>query len=560
MKRWRWAGVAATLVAGALVVPATAGAGTGTVVGQGRPDKIPGQYLVTFNNTEVQQSQVDEKADELADKYRGKVGHLWRYALRGFSVKLSDAQAQKLASETSVARVEQDAAVHGADVQPNPPNWGVDRIDQRDLPLDSSYTYPAHGGQGATVYVIDSGLRKTHEDFGTRASHGPDYVDNDNDSSDCHGHGTHVAGSAVGAKYGVAKKANVVGVRVLNCSNQGSFSGIISGVDWVTANAQKPAVANMSLGGGGSNSTLETAVKNLIAKGVPVAVAAMNYGADACGYTPALVPEVITVGNANKTDARHSGAGASNYGACLDIWGPGTSVLSAGKDSDTATATMTGTSMATPHVAGVVALYQSVNPSATPEQVRAALVDNATKDKLTDIRTGSPNLLLYMGFLNGVDPDPDPDPVPSPLTNGGFEAGDLSGWTAGGTARVTSVVSAGAHEGTRAVRLGASTETNGESTVSQTFTAPSGSARLSVWYSMTCPDTVTYAWARVVLKDNDTGATSYPLAKTCTNGQGWQQVTAPLTAGHSYTLTLVNRDDNHPDDPVSTLFDDVSVG
>ncbi|WP_137989235.1 S8 family peptidase [Streptomyces vilmorinianum] len=324
--------------------------------------------------------------------------HVYRSALKGFSTTMSQARAASLAADPRVAYVEQNATVTMADTQTGA-TWGLDRVDQRNLPLSTTYTYNTTASN-VTAYIIDTGIRTSHSEFGGRARVGTDTVGDGQNGQDCQGHGTHVAGTVGGAKYGVAKGAKLVAVRVLNCTGSGTTAGVIAGVDWVTANAVKPAVANMSLGGG-ANTSLDAAVKRSIASGVSYAVAAGNgilgglLPANACNYSPARVPEAITVSATDSADKRASFA---NYGTCVDLFAPGVSIASAWKDNDTATNTISGTSMATPHTAGVAALYLAGHPTATPSQVSTALTNNATTGKVQDPRTGSPNKLLYSIF------------------------------------------------------------------------------------------------------------------------------------------------------------------
>lgn len=323
--------------------------------------------------------------------------HQYRSVLKGFSASMSQARAAALASDPRVAYVEQNATVRMADTQPGA-TWGLDRIDQRDLPLSTTYTYGTTASN-VTAYIIDTGIRTSHSEFGGRATVGTDTVGGGQNGQDCQGHGTHVAGTVGGAKYGVAKGAKLVAVRVLDCNGSGTTAGVIAGVDWVTANAVKPAVANMSLGGG-ANTSLDDAVKRSIASGVTYAVAAGNGNflglpARACNHSPARVPEAITVGATDSADKR---ASFSNYGTCVDLFAPGVSITSAWKDGDTATNTISGTSMAAPHTAGAAALYLSANPTATPAQVSTALVNNATAGKVGNPLSGSPNKLLHSIF------------------------------------------------------------------------------------------------------------------------------------------------------------------
>ncbi|MET9224725.1 S8 family peptidase [Lentzea sp. NPDC003310] len=349
---------------------------------------VEGSYIVVLKDG------ARTPASALASRYQGTVKHTYSAALNGFSVTgMSERQARRLAADPDVQFVERNTFATIQATQTNPV-WGLDRIDQANLPLSKSYTYP-NTASNVTAYVLDTGIRKTHSEFEGRATDGYDFIDNDSVAQDCQGHGTHVAGTVGGKTYGVAKKAKLVGVRVLDCNGSGAWDGIIRGIDWVTANGKKPAVVNMSLGGSGTNSSLENAVRRSISAGFTYVLAGGNSGQDACNFTPARTPEAITVGASDRADKRSIWtAGSSNWGRCLDIWAPGSDIVSASHSTDTGTRSMGGTSMASPHVAGAAALYLSANPSATPAQVRSALVGAATPNKLTDIRTGSPNLLL----------------------------------------------------------------------------------------------------------------------------------------------------------------------
>jgi serine protease len=386
-----------------------------------------GLYIVTFDPAMVD-SQLDRSvaigslAYQLAGSHRGHVRHVLRHALTGAVIQLaSEEHAELLAQHPAVLLVEENGLKYASATQ-SPATWGLDRIDQRDLPLSNSYTYDTTASN-VNAYIIDTGIRTTHSQFGGRAVHGRDTVDNDNNATDCNGHGTHVAGTVGGSTYGVAKAAHLIAVRVLNCQGSGTDAGVIAGIDWVTQNHVKPAVANMSLGGGASTS-LDNAVRNSIAAGVTYAIAAGNDNANACNSSPARVGEAITVGSTTSSDARSS---FSNFGTCLDIFAPGSSITSAWSTSDTATNTISGTSMATPHVAGVAALYLAANPNATPAQVRNAIVAAATTGKVTSAGSGSPNVLLYSLF-GGAPPPPPPPPTDTQLTNGvAVAAADAAG-------------------------------------------------------------------------------------------------------------------------------------
>ncbi|MFG1880931.1 S8 family serine peptidase [Micromonospora sp. NPDC049102] len=390
----------ATATVLAVGAPALAAEPVGVVREAGGATAVPDSYIVVLKDTAVAPNRVGDTAQRLTSRHGGKIARTYGTALRGFEVTVSAAAAARIAADPAVAYVEQNHTVSISGTQANPPSWGLDRIDQRNLPLDSSYTYP-NTASNVHAYIIDTGIHFSHNDFGGRATSGYDAVDGGS-ADDCNGHGTHVAGTVGGSTYGVAKGVQLVGVRVLNCSGSGTNAGVIAGVDWVTQNAIKPAVANMSLGGG-ANSSLDTAVRNSIASGVTYGLAAGNdNGANACNVSPARTTEAITVGSTTSSDARSS---FSNIGTCLDIFAPGSSITSSWYTSNTATNTISGTSMATPHVVGAAALVASANPSWTPAQVRNQLVSNATPNVITNAGSGSPNLLLYVGS-GGTTPPP----------------------------------------------------------------------------------------------------------------------------------------------------------
>ncbi|MCX4584831.1 S8 family peptidase [Streptomyces sp. NBC_01481] len=363
-----------------------AGAATpaeGTVYGANAEGAVAGSYIV----------MLDKKADkqDLAKEYGGKLQRNYSSAINGFSASgLSETEAKRLAADPAVAKVVQNKKFSINATQDNPPSWGLDRIDQADTAGDKKYTYPDSAGEGVTAYVIDTGVRISHKDFGGRAAHGFDAVDNDDSADDGNGHGTHVAGTIAGTAHGVAKKAKVVAVRVLDDNGSGTTEQVVAGIDWVTKNHQGPSVANMSLGGG-VDEALDEAVRKAIASGVTFAVAAGNESSDASQGSPARVKEAITVASSTKEDAQSE---FSNFGEIVDIYAPGSDITSAWNDSDEGTKTISGTSMATPHVVGAAAVYLGAHQDATPEQVAKALTDGATADKITNPSAGTPNKLL----------------------------------------------------------------------------------------------------------------------------------------------------------------------
>ncbi|MFJ9059472.1 S8 family serine peptidase [Streptomyces sp. NPDC102409] len=367
-----------TPFAGAAPAPAM-----GTVYGADAATAVSGSYIV----------MLDGKADkaDLAEEYGGTLRRNYSSAVNGFSASgLSETEAKRLAADPAVSKVVQNKKFHIDATQDDPPSWGLDRIDQAGTAGDGAYTYPDAAGGDVTAYVVDTGVRVTHKDFEGRATSGFDAVDNDDDADDGNGHGTHVAGTIAGASHGVAKKAKIVAVRVLDDAGSGTTEQVVAGIDWVTANHKGPSVANMSLGGS-ADPALDAAVQKAIASGVTFAVAAGNESSDAGEGSPSRVPEAITVASSTKDDEQSS---FSNFGSVVDIYAPGSDITSAWNDSDDATNTISGTSMATPHVVGAAAVYLGGHPDATPEEVAAALTGGATPDAISNATEGTSNKLL----------------------------------------------------------------------------------------------------------------------------------------------------------------------
>jgi aqualysin 1 len=383
------------------------------VAGWSRPAAsatIPGSYIVVFKPGVADAPGL---ARQLALGNGGTLRFTYTAALKGFAADLPEQALQALRRNPNVESIEADQRVelYGEGSQPAPPApWGLNRIDQRKLPMDASYSWGTTG-KGVNVYILDTGIRTTHVEFEGRAVGAYSSVKGKSSTDDCHGHGTHVAGTVAGKTYGVAKDAKLYAVRVLDCDGTGAYSGVIAGIDWVTRNRQLPAVANMSLGGGKSQ-VLNDALAASVRAGVTYAVAAGNSSYDACRYSPASAPEALTVGATTRGDEQ---AFYSNWGTCVDLYAPGDSITSAWNTSDDASAIKRGTSMASPHVAGAAALYLENHLLDSPATVASALAAAATQGQITRLGTGSPNLLVFTG-----DPA---TPQPSPVGGGGGGSG-----------------------------------------------------------------------------------------------------------------------------------------
>jgi serine protease len=352
------------------------------------------------------QQAVQNASNDLAGMHNAKVKQRYHAAISGFVADMSRADMKKLAADSRVDFVEQDQVMHINATQ-NGATWGLDRVDQASLPLNSQYTYTSTGA-GVTAYIVDTGILSSHSDFGGRVSGGYTAINDGNGTGDCNGHGTHVAGTVGGTTYGLAKSVSLVPVRVLDCQGSGTNSGVIAGVDWVAQNASFPAVANMSLGGGDSTA-LDNSVNNAINAGISFVVAAGNSNSNACSGSPNKVPAALTIASSTSSDSRSS---FSSWGSCIDLFAPGSSITSTWNNGGTNT--ISGTSMASPHVAGAVALYLQSNTSATPSQVSSAITSNAVSGKISSAN-GSPNLLLQT--TSGGTPPPPPPPT-NELQNG----------------------------------------------------------------------------------------------------------------------------------------------
>ncbi|WP_263170914.1 S8 family peptidase [Streptomyces sp. SCSIO ZS0520] len=400
-RRTLLAALAAAAVTGSLLaLPASASPpAEGHVHGTPAAGALRDSYLVLLKGDE--RIRAADRGRTLAERYGGTFRRGFDSAVNGFSAGgLSESEARRLAADPAVDKVVHNQRVHATATQQDPPSWGLDRIDQSETAPDGAYSYPDTAGEGVTAYVLDTGIRIGHRDFEGRASYGYDAVDGDMSADDGNGHGTHVAGTLAGALHGVAKKAELVAVRVLDDNGAGSTEQVIAGIDWITAHHQGPSVANMSLGGS-ADEALDAAVRASIAAGITYGVAAGNENTDAGANSPARVAEALTVASSTKADRRRP---SSNYGPSVDLFAPGEEIVSDWNTDDGASATLSGTSMATPHVVGAAALHLAAHPDATPAQVAAALTEGATPDRIGDPGEGTPNRLLRVGEQEAGSP------------------------------------------------------------------------------------------------------------------------------------------------------------
>jgi subtilisin family serine protease len=495
----------------------------GLIPGSAQAAGTSSDYIVLYESSAgLTQKVASEEA-------RGNdVQDVFRSAVKGYVASLDSADVARLRAQDGVLLVEKDKPVEALSAGPRSglaSSWGLDRIDQRTLPLNSQIS-TSQNGFGVSAYIIDTGIRADHSQFGGRVAVGYDAFGDGQNTNDCNGHGTHVAGTVGGSTYGVAPEVSLIAIRVLNCSGSGSTSGVIAGINWATANhdAGVPAVANMSLGGGYS-AALNTATQNAIADGITFAVAAGNENANACNSSPASTPNALTVGSTTSSDARSS---FSNWGSCVDIFAPGSAITSAWSSSTTSTATISGTSMASPHVAGAAALLLSSNPSSSPAEVATAMSSAATTGAVTDAATGSPNRLLFTGTSSTPNPTPEPPPAPAP--------------TAPANDNFASAATLSSLAATTGTTVAATRETGEPTHVNSGY----GSAK-SVWYDWTAPadgeldvktegsdfDTLLAAYT-----GSSISALTVRYASDDVIGGNWSRLIFPVTAGTTYRIVI----------------------
>ncbi|MBB3090245.1 S8 family peptidase [Nocardioides albus] len=517
------------------------------LIGAEKSTVIDNSYIVVMKGKGADAKANAADARALAKKKGGSVKYAYDKAITGFSATLDADALDALRNDPDVDYVEANQVVKTSGDQANP-TWGLNRIDQRNLPLNSNYHYD-YTGSGVKAYILDTGIRSGHADFGGRVTSG--YTAIGSSTEDENGHGTHVAGTVGGSTYGVAKGVTLVPVRVLDAAGSGTTAGVIAGVNWVTSNhTSGPAVANMSLGGGVST-TLDSAVSSSIADGVTYAVAAGNdSGANACNGSPSRVAAALTVGSTTNSDARSS---FSNIGSCLDLFAPGSSITSAWHTSNTATNTISGTSMATPHVAGVAALYLQANPSASASSVASAIVSNATTGVVTSPGTGSPNRLLYSLWSGGTDPT-DPPPTGNLLANPGFESG-ATGWsTSSGV--IDNSTDAPARSGSYKAWLNGYGSTRTD-TLSQSVTLPATGKTLSFYLRVISSETTTTtAYDKLTVKIGSTTLATYSNLNE-TSSYTLKSFSLGAYAGSTVTLTFTGTEDSSLG--TSFLIDDTSI-
>ncbi|MFC6285943.1 S8 family serine peptidase [Nocardioides sp. GCM10027113] len=542
----RTAVVTASLAVAALgsaLVPAGAGAAedVAPLHQASAADAVEGRYIVMLDKGS---SRADnQKSREAVRESGGTVRQVYQH-LDGYVADLDAAQLAQVRRDPRVALVQQDQVV-SIDATQNNATWGIDRVDQRDLPLSGTYTYNATGS-GVKAYIIDTGVLGSHQEFSGRMAAGYTAINDGRGTTDCNGHGTHVAGTVAGTTYGVAKSATVIPVRVLDCSGSGTNSGVIAGMDWVAGQpATSPRVANMSLGGSADSAT-DAAVDRMVNAGVTVVVAAGNDNKDACTASPARAAAAITVASSTSTDARSS---FSNWGSCVDLFAPGSSITSAWHTSSTATNTISGTSMASPHVAGAVALYLQGNPTASPATVTSAILGSTTSGKITGAN-GSPNKLLYTNPGGGTPPPPSSNLV----TNGGYEQG-TTGWS--GTTGVIGTTGYAAATGSYKAWLNGYGSSSTEQ-VNQSVTIPSNVSSATLTFALRVDSAETGSTAYDFLRVY-AGSTLLGTWSNANETTGYVTRTLSLTAYKGQTVNLKFEGTEDSMLQTSFLIDDVSV-